>query len=218
MVVSIVSFQLAPRLARRIRPALLIGVGLLFTAAGLLVITQAGATSGPALLVIGFAISAIGSGPVVILGTDLVVGSAPPEKAGSAAALSQTSNECGYALGIGVLGSLGTLVYRTQIAGAIPSTVPAAAAQAARDTLASATVAAARLPDHQATALLTPAREAFTSELHAIAAVSAALLIGSALLVAIMLRQVRPSGEGQLEYPEQTSEPETTPVAIGEPL
>ncbi len=94
------------------------------------------------------------AGPLVTLGIDLVVGSAPPSKAGSAAAISETSNEFGFALGIAILGSIGTAVYRTQIAGAVPSGVPAAAAQSARDTLAGATVAAGDLPGQVAAALL----------------------------------------------------------------
>ena len=144
MLVSIVSFQLASWLAHRVRPAHLIAVGLLVTIAGLLVITFASATSGPAILVLGFTLSTLGSGPVVTLGTDLVVGSALAEKAGSAA-LSQTSNEFGISLGIGTLGSIGTLVYRTQIAGALAPDVPPPASQAARNTLAGATVAASHL-------------------------------------------------------------------------
>ena len=203
MLVSIVSFQLAPWLSHRVRPAHLIATGLLVTIAGLVVITFASPTSGPAILVFGFALSTLGSGPVVTLGTDLVVGSAPAEKTGAAAALSQASNEFGISLGIGTLGSIGTLVYRTRIAGTIPPDVPTPASQAARDTLASATAAASHLPNHLAMDLLVPAREAFTSELHAIAATSAVLLLGVAVLVVFMLRRVRPK-RFQEDYKEET--------------
>jgi DHA2 family multidrug resistance protein-like MFS transporter len=51
---SIASFQLAPLLARRIRPALLIAGGLAISVTGLLVITQAGPAAVPATLVIGY--------------------------------------------------------------------------------------------------------------------------------------------------------------------
>ena len=63
------------------------------------------------MLVAGFALMSFGGVPLVALGTHLVVGSAPPEEAGSAAALAQAGNEFGYALGIALLGS-GTIVYR----------------------------------------------------------------------------------------------------------
>lgn len=45
--------------------------------------------------------------PVVTLATNLVVGSAPPERAGAASAISETSAEFGGALSIAILGSIG---------------------------------------------------------------------------------------------------------------
>ena len=44
-----------------------------------------------------------------------VIGHAPPERAGSAASLAQTANEIGIALGLVVLGTIGTVVYRNDI-------------------------------------------------------------------------------------------------------
>lgn len=41
--------------------------------------------------------------------TDLVVGAAPAEKAGSAAAVSETGMEFGLALGVAVIGTLGAV-------------------------------------------------------------------------------------------------------------
>jgi DHA2 family multidrug resistance protein-like MFS transporter len=192
---SITSFLVSPLLARRIRPAYLIGAGLVISVFGLLVITRVDAVSGPRALATGFALINLGAGPLVTLATDLIVGSAPPEKAGSAASMNETSGEFGFALGIATLGSIGTAIYRTQVSGAIPADVPTAAAGAARDTLAGATAAAANLPDPLASALLAPAREAFTSGMHAAATISAVLLAVVAVLVVALLRQVRPSGE-----------------------
>jgi MFS transporter, DHA2 family, multidrug resistance protein len=69
------------------------------------------------------------AGPLVALGTNLVVSSAPPPEAGSAASVAQTANELDYALGIATLGSIGTAVYRAQLADAIPTDIPAQAAK-----------------------------------------------------------------------------------------
>jgi MFS transporter, DHA2 family, multidrug resistance protein len=57
-------------------------------------------------------IMAIGFVPVILTTTNLIVSSAPPERAGSASAISETSAEFGGALGVALLGSLGTYVYR----------------------------------------------------------------------------------------------------------
>ncbi|MDT5026347.1 MAG: transporter, family, multidrug resistance protein, partial [Micromonosporaceae bacterium] len=149
------------------------------------------------------------------LGTDLVVGSAPPERAGSAAAMNETSGELGFALGIATLGSIVTAIYRTGVADAIPAGLPAGAAEAARDTLAGATAAAANLPEPLATALLTPAREAFTNGMHVAADLSAVLLLGVAVLVVTALRKVRPSGEIAADGPDaQARIDQPAPAAV----
>jgi MFS transporter, DHA2 family, multidrug resistance protein len=59
------------------------------------------------------AIMALGFVPVILTTTNLIVSAAPPERAGSASAISETSAEFGGALGIAMLGSLGTFIYRT---------------------------------------------------------------------------------------------------------
>jgi MFS transporter, DHA2 family, multidrug resistance protein len=162
--------------------------------------------------VIGFALINLGSGPLVVLGTDLVVGSAPPEKAGSAAALNETAGEFGFAFGIAPLGSLGTAVYRAQFADHAPSGVPADAVRTAHDSLTAAVAAAQHLPARAAGELLAPAQEAFTSGLHAIAAISAVLLAGVAVLIAVLLRHVRPIGVPQ---PEGTPDLEPAAATTG---
>jgi len=189
-----VSFLSAPLLARRIRPAYLISGGLLISVVGLLVMTWTPATGGPGVLVTGFSLMFFGAGPMVTLGTNLVIGSAPQEKAGSAAALNETSGQFGFALGIAVLGSIGAAIYRNDIADAIPPGIPAGAAAAARDTIAGARDAAGHLPDQLGAALLTPARAAFTDGLHAAVGISAVVLLCVAVLVVTVLRHVDPLG------------------------
>src|SRR5947208_1252555 len=78
-------------------------------------------------------------------------------------AVNETGSEFGFALGIATLGSPGAAVYRALMANAVPAEVPQPAADAARDTLAGATVAAANLADPIGTLLLMTARDAFTS-------------------------------------------------------
>jgi DHA2 family multidrug resistance protein-like MFS transporter len=190
-----VSFMVSPLLGRKYRPAPLIAGGLAISVAGLVIYTQVQADSGPLGLAIGFALIFLGAGPLVTLGTGLVLTSAPPEKAGSAAALNETSGQLGFAFGIAALGSIGTAIYRSQVADQLPAGLPADAAAAAQDTLVGATTAAAGLPPQLASAVLTPAREAFTSGLHAAAAISATLLALVAILISRLLRHLPPTGQ-----------------------
>ncbi|WP_311137776.1 MFS transporter [Streptomyces sp. I6] len=198
---SIVGITLAPVLARRIRPAYLIAGGLAVVVVGFVLLFQADAASGTAWLIVGWTLNGLGGGPLVSLGTNLVVGSAPPEKAGSAASLSQTSNEFGYGLGIAVVGTLGTAVYRHEMAGALPAGLPAGVADAARESVAGAVAAASTLPEGLAARVLGPAAEAFTTGMHTVVALTAVLLAGLAVLVARVLRHVPPLGGAAHDEP-----------------
>jgi DHA2 family multidrug resistance protein-like MFS transporter len=195
MFASLVSFLLAPHVTRWVRPAYLIGGGMAVSVCGLLLIAQAGAVTGLAAVITGFAVSNFGAGPMVTLGTDLVVGSAPPERAGSAAALNETSGEFGFALGIAALGSLGTVIYRGRLT--VPAGVPDGDARAARETLAGAVGAAGHLHGRTGTELLATARAAFTSGMHAAAGLSALLLVVVAVLVAALLRNAGKATEAK---------------------
>jgi DHA2 family multidrug resistance protein-like MFS transporter len=127
----VVTSVLAPGLARKFAAGRIVAVSLLVAAAGFAVLTRLTATSGVALVVLGIVIVYLGQGPVMALSTDLIVGSAPPREAGAASALSETGTELGLALGVAVLGSIGAAVYRAQVDGRIPDTLPPATADVA---------------------------------------------------------------------------------------
>jgi MFS transporter, DHA2 family, multidrug resistance protein len=191
----IVGSMLAPLIARRVRRAVVAGAGLTLAAVGFGTLTQVDGASGLAVLVTGSVVFSLGLAPVFALGTDMVVGAAPPERAGAASGLSETGNELGGALGIAILGSVGTAVYRHQIADALPADAPSRAAATARDTLGGAVGAANRLGDPLASRLLDAAREAFAQALHLTAAVSAAIVLGMAVVALTLLRDTRAGSE-----------------------
>ncbi|MDH2424520.1 MFS transporter [Sphaerisporangium sp. TRM90804] len=216
---GIISVLVAPHLAGRFKTSHLIAGGLLITSAGLLVLTQVSATAGPVGLMIGFALCSLGGGPLLTLGTGLVVGFVPPEKAGTASSLTQVANEFGYAIGIATLGTIGTLVYRTQIADTLPAGLPAQGAAAAGESVAGATAVAGSLPEQIGSALLGVAREAFTNGLHVVAAVGGILLIGVAIMNAIVLKDLPSPGQSQPPAPPEAPEeaaPTPEPVAARE--
>ncbi|MFF5110006.1 hypothetical protein [Streptosporangium sp. NPDC000509] len=112
-----------------------------------------------------------------------MLAAAPPEKAGSAASVSETSAEFGVAMGIATLGSLGTVVYRSVLADDLPAGTPAEVAEAATSSLVGALSVAGDVPG-----LLDAARDAFTSGLNAVGATGAVIFIALALVAAITLR------------------------------
>jgi DHA2 family multidrug resistance protein-like MFS transporter len=115
----------------------------------------------------------------------------PPERAGAASAISETSAELGGALGVAVLGSVGAFMYRRiMISYALDASLGEHAA-AAQATIGGAVAVAHRLPIDVANGILGPAREAFTYTLHATAAISCAILLMTALLSRTTLRVER---------------------------
>jgi DHA2 family multidrug resistance protein-like MFS transporter len=177
-----------PPLARMIPSPRLIAAGLLIAAAGFGVLTQIDRAAPLTIIVIGSVLYSLGISPVFILATDIIVGSAPIERAGAASAISETSSELGGALGIAILGSIGTAVYRARMAAAMPNGVPSDVREIARGTLGGATAVAKRLPGQLGAALLGTARDAFTQAFVMTAIVDALLMLATAVAATLMLR------------------------------
>jgi DHA2 family multidrug resistance protein-like MFS transporter len=152
-------------------------------------LTQLGGSNGLAVVVPASVVISLALAPVFSLTTELIVGSAPPERAGAASGISETGAELGGALGIAILGSLGTAVYRSALANRLPAGVPPEAAQIARDTLGGAVSVAGQLSDQLGLALLDIARSAFVQGLHLAAAISAVVAIAAAIMVVILPRR-----------------------------
>jgi DHA2 family multidrug resistance protein-like MFS transporter len=194
-----------------------IGSGLAMAAIGLAVLTQVGGSHNADLAILAGAslVISLGLAPVFTATTDLIVSSAPPERAGAASGISETGSELGGALGIAILGSIGIAVYRGQLAGALPADLPDRAAAAVQDTLGGAVDVAAQLPAELGAAVVAAAREAFTQGLQLTAALSAAVAVAIAVLATVLLRHV-PAGAAA-EAPEPpTAAAEPAPFVLPE--
>ncbi|WP_152365689.1 MFS transporter [Microlunatus speluncae] len=178
MVAMIIGTLAAPVLLRWVRRGVLICAGIGITMIGFAVLIATTATGGPLVPVIGFTIACAGIGGATALVTDIVVGSAPADQAGSASAISETGGELGIGLGIALLGSIGTLVYRAGLGAGAPAD--------ATSGISRALALAAELPAGQAEALIATARAAFTQGLVVVAMVGTVAL--AAVLVACWLR------------------------------
>jgi DHA2 family multidrug resistance protein-like MFS transporter len=199
----VIGSQAAPRIVQRVRPAYLIGGGLALGSVGLVMLTQVPVANGLVLLVAATFVVSLGLAPVFGLTTEMIVGSAPEERAGAASGISETGAELGGALGIALLGSIGVAIYRNGLANAIPPGLPAEAATAARDTLGGAVSVAATLPATTADALLAAARIAFVDGMHVAAAIAAVVGFALAMFAIYSLRDRRVAA---LEEREQAPE------------
>jgi MFS transporter, DHA2 family, multidrug resistance protein len=176
-----------PLLSHRWNPRQLMSTGLVIAALGFGLLLGVRADGPLLLLVAGLVVFSFGFTPVASLTTDFVVSSAPAERAGGAAALSETAFELGGALGIALLGSLGAAIFRSRMVAALPPGLDAASSQAAGATLGGAVEVASQNPT-LAEALLAPAHIAFTSGMLMAAAIGMASLLLMAVYVNRALR------------------------------
>ena len=179
---------MAPILARRIRPAYVMASGLTIAAVGLALQTQVESVGGLGLLVIGLILASGGIALPLPLTTNLMLTAAPAERAGSVASISETSAEFGIALGVATLGSLGTVVYRGQLADVVAG-LPTGVADTARESLIAAVTAARELPGPLGADLVAGARTAFTTGLNVVAFVGAVVFACLAIVTAVALRR-----------------------------
>ena len=177
-----------PAIVRRTQPAMVMTAGLAMAAVGFALLTQVGTTSGLPVLVTGLIVYSLGLAPVFTLSNDVILGIAPPARAGAAAALSETGSELGGALGIAVLGSIGAAFYRSRVMDRASPAIPGEAIVAARDTLGAALAVGEKLSGRLGMELIAVAREAFTSSLRLTALVSAVFVLTLAIATARYLR------------------------------
>jgi MFS transporter, DHA2 family, multidrug resistance protein len=203
MVAGLVSVQIAPVLTRWVPPAYLIGAGMLVTASGMLLVARSGGDLGPTGLIVGLAVASIGGGPLLSLGMNAVIGAAPPEKAGSASGVVQTGNEFGYSLGVAIMGSVGTIVYRTRIDDSVPPDLPPDAVSAARESVTDAATVAATLPEHLGSPLLAAARAAFVSGIHTAAIIAGVVFAVMSIVIVTRLRRT-PAATDEGRQPERS--------------
>ena len=183
-----------PSLSRKLKPSVFTSLGLCVSVIGFCVLLLVQGRDGVALMALGTMLLGVGIMPVMIMGTDLVVSSVPPAKAGAAAATSETAAELGMALGIAVIGSVGAVIYQQYMAARLPDGLTPEQVEIASDTLGGALAVIKQLPPDTAQALLIVVQDGFASALHVNSLIGAVIMASAAVLTATCLRQVRLEG------------------------
>lgn len=123
---AMIGAPLSARNVSRFGPRRVVGTGLLVSGSGLLVLgLTSSATVSVLVIVVGFSLVGLGNGQTTAPSTTLIMSSVPRAKSGVGSAVNDLSRELGGALGIAVLGSVMSSIYRSEIAGRITS-LPAA--------------------------------------------------------------------------------------------
>lgn len=182
---------LIPVISKKTSPGILIATGLFISAIGMMLLTNTPVTNGIGIVVTGFVISVFGASPILILGTGIIIGSAPPEKAGTVGSIAETSNQLGVALGIAILGSIGAWTYRTQIVKHFPGSSTNQLIVSIGESITGATSVANALDASNKVSLLLYAKQSFVTGFHVVAAIGAIVFLGLTFITAKGLRLVK---------------------------
>ncbi|GIJ61967.1 MFS transporter [Virgisporangium aurantiacum] len=161
-----VGAPVAARLSVRIGTKIPVVTGLLVSAAGLFVGTATGPDSTYGFIATWLLLIGLGTGLALAPAMDAVLGELPPDEAGSGTAVTMTLRQTAGALGVALLGSLLSAVYRADLG--------SGASAAARESIAGAL----------ATGEIAAARSAFTTGMAAVLAVCGTLAVAGAVLTA----------------------------------
>ena len=176
-------------ISKRFSPRVVVPGALALSIAGYITIAAVAGTESLVAIIGAFVALGIGIGMAETVSNELILSSAPPEKAGAASAVSETAYELGAVLGTAVLGGLLTAMYRAGLV--LPAELPAADAAAARETLAGAMHTADSLGGAMGAAVRDAASHAFDSGVTVTALIGAALVAVAAVVAAFTLGRAR---------------------------
>lgn len=189
LVVMIVAGLVIVPISKRVRPGIVVPVALVVSAVGYASIAITGGDVSAFGIGLAFVALGLGIGSAETVSNELVIASAPPEKAGAASGVSETAYELGAVLGTATLGTVLTASYRSSVV--LPDGLTAVQQQAAGETLGGAATVAEQLPGDLAGALMESARHAFDSGVGVAAWIGVGLIVAAMLVAAIGLRRVR---------------------------
>ncbi|CAL9321933.1 MFS transporter [Streptomyces sp. SudanB182_2057] len=152
-------------------------------------IAAVGDTAHYGVLLVPLLAAGYGAGIVMTLGADSIMGAAQPERSGEAAAIQETSFELGAGLGVAVLGTVLTAVYRTGLP-QVPGLSGEQRARA-RESFAAAEDVMTQVKSRTAREVLHSAQHAYDRGFTAVSVIAAVGLAGTALMAATLLRPRR---------------------------
>jgi DHA2 family multidrug resistance protein-like MFS transporter len=112
-----VGTSLAPALASRVPAGGLVPAGLALSAVAELFLGLVAGAHSLAPIIAAYTVVGLGCGPLLAFGTHRVVSAAPARAAGRAAALAETGNHLGSAVGLAALGTVGSVAAASVPAG-----------------------------------------------------------------------------------------------------
>lgn len=176
----------APRsaaLAEKVGTGPVMAAGFVLVSAGFAVLALVGTDTSYLVLAISLVLLGAGMSLTAAPATGSIMSAVPSAKAGVGSAVNDTTREVGGALGIALLGSISSAVYRSSV-DLSGLSLPPQVADAAKESVGAATVIAGSMPG--GAELAARAGTAFTEAFNTVSWIAAAFALASAVGVALV--------------------------------
>jgi EmrB/QacA subfamily drug resistance transporter len=190
----------SPRLVERVGTKVVVSSGLTLMGLGLIAMAGVSASTSYADIVWRMVLMACGMGLTMAPCTESIMGSLPLAKAGVGSAVNDTTRQVGGALGVAVIGSVASSLYRSHVADAVPAGAPPGVADQVKEQIGAALSIAERFDVPE---LATAARAAFVDGMQAGVLVAAGAALLGALFTALWLPARPPESDAESGAPDQ---------------
>ncbi len=206
----------------RFGPKIVIVVATLIVMGGMGLFSQVEVDTAFWVPTLGIVFFGLGAGIAMPTVTDAIMASVPVDDAGVGSAMNDLSRELGFTLGVAILGSIVTGIYRSDVIDALRGLVPDSTAETISDSVGVVGSITAELPSDVAIAVTDAANRSFVGALN-VGFLGAAAFVAMALVVAVFLipRHMHSTQAGLSDEPEPEPESETAQAPqeglVGEP-
>ncbi|VXB54114.1 MFS transporter [Aeromicrobium sp. 9AM] len=183
----------APRIAQKVGFRRLAPLGLLFTASGLVVVSQVGTHMTYWSFALGLVLFAAGMGLAGTPATTAITESLPESKQGVASAVNDTARELGSAFGIAILGSVLNQQYRDGMTEAVHG-LPPAVAEGAESSIAFTQSPHVQEMGSAGQQLVAAAQNAFVDGIGVALMIAAVVVAVTAVIVALLAPSKQDAG------------------------
>jgi EmrB/QacA subfamily drug resistance transporter len=183
--------------ARRLGTKVMVSSGLIGNAAGMLILSQATATSGYGIVAAGLAVMGLSIAFAMIPALDAILGALPASETGAGSALTRAIQNVGASFGVAVMGSVLNSAYQGHLSPNLAG-LPARVQSAAESSVAVAAALAQHLPPAIGERVFQAAADAYSHGMSDVLLVTAGMTVAGALLMALFMpaRAASPAATG----------------------